>query len=694
MNKKWYETNYRRNLTDMHIDAWDEEFLSQFDAVKYFNNLKKAKLTGPMIYTHSHVGWCNWPSKSGAMHPRWKGENKIGQLFELCNKEGMDVIAYYSLIYNNWAYEKYPSWRMIDLDGVPSRGIPKEKKEKLAMLGGHGRYGLLCPNNDEYREFIKVQFAELVEEYQFKGIFLDMTFWPMICYCPSCQARFKKETGKELPKIIDWTDPDWLLFQEKRENWMSEFAHYATGEMKKLKSDVAVEHQYSTATHVWTFGVRSRESDASDYVGGDLYGGYDQQSFCCKLYYGMTANQPFEYMTSRCDPSLHDHTTTKSLDMMKLHAYLTYAHHGAFLAIDAIDPRGTLDDRVYEMLGEVFGETMKYEPFYTGKLTADVALYFSFASKYDLRNNKPSKAIIEGNEKYQHIDCMLGLVKALRNAAIPFKVITDKSLKNLSENKVIVLSDLTAMSQEEEDALVSYVEQGGSLYVSGITPAKLVNRLLGLKITGMTKERVTYMSPTAEGQKFFSVYTKEFPMTVFSKQALAENTGNNKVLAEITLPYTDPADPTILASIHSNPPGRYTQAPAVVYGECGKGKVIWSAAPIEESGQKIHKQVFTNLLGFLNTEKPMIKTDAQPYVEFTVFTDPGKGIIQLHCVNVQDLSPMIYLPGFSVSLRCANAPKRIILLPNKEDVPFVFRNGYAEFKVESLEIFRMYQAEF
>jgi hypothetical protein len=628
------------------------------------------------------------------MYPAWKGENKIGKVFELCNKEGMNVIAYYSLIYNNWAYEHHSAWRMIGLDGEPSRSRFAEKSKKESMLGGHGRYGLVCPNNEEYRAFLKEQFAELVGEYQFKGIFLDMAFWPMICFCPSCRARFKKETGKELPELVDWTDPGWLLFQEARERWMGDFTAYASGELKKLRPELSIEHQYSIATFAWTFGIRSSASDASDYAGGDLYGGFDQQSFCCKLYYGMTANQPFEYMTSRCDPSLNDHTTTKSLEIMKLHAYLTYAHHGAFLVIDAIDPRGTLNEKVYEMIGEVFDETMKYEPFYTGELTADFALYFSFASKFDLRNNKPVKALIGGGERYQHIDCILGAAKALRNAAIPYRVITDKSLGKLSQNRVIVLSDLTAMSQEEEDALAAYVEQGGSLYMSGVTPAKLVKRLLGLDTKGLTKEKITYMRPTVEGRQFFGVYTEEYPMTIFNRQVQAENSGGKTVLAQLTLPYTDPADSLRFASIHSNPPGVDTSIPAVVYGEFGKGKVIWSAAPFEESNQRIHKQVFTNLLEFLNPEKPLVKTDAPPYVEFTVFTDTGKGVVQLHCVNIQDLNPMIYFPGFTVGLRSPSAPKSVVKLPNRDSVPFSHKDGYTEFAVDSLDIFRMYQLEF
>ena len=46
---KWYKNSYRRNLIDMHIEDWNEEFLSQFNSVKYVELLKKAKVQSAMI---------------------------------------------------------------------------------------------------------------------------------------------------------------------------------------------------------------------------------------------------------------------------------------------------------------------------------------------------------------------------------------------------------------------------------------------------------------------------------------------------------------------------------------------------------------------------------------------------------------------------------------------------------------------
>ena len=66
---KWYRSGYRRNLVDMHIDAWDPVFLSRFDPEVYLKCLQEARIQNPMIYTHSHVGYCNFPTRTGGMHP-------------------------------------------------------------------------------------------------------------------------------------------------------------------------------------------------------------------------------------------------------------------------------------------------------------------------------------------------------------------------------------------------------------------------------------------------------------------------------------------------------------------------------------------------------------------------------------------------------------------------------------------------
>ena len=192
------------------------------------------------------------------------------------------------------------------------------------------------------------------------------------------------------------------------------------------------------------------------------------------------------------------------------------------------------------------------------------------------------------------------------------------------------------------------MENGGTLYMSGITSPALAKRLLGVNVVGTTKENITYISPTDDGLQYFEgMYAAQYPLTVFGTQMLAENAGNAAVLATVTLPYTDPQDTSQLASIHSNPPGIHMQSPAIVMGTCGKGRVIWAAAPIERSEQPVHKRVFINLLGALSSTR-LIDTNAPSQVEITVFEDAQAGVLQVHCVNLQEQFPLIPIPEFSL----------------------------------------------
>ena len=121
--KKWYSDNYRRHLLDMHIEDWDEKFLSEFDPEEYFNNLKLAKIQCAMIYLQSHVGLCNFPTKVSEEHKAFVGNDKMKRLIKLCRENGIKVVGYYSLIHNNRAEIDHPDWKMVEADGK----TPREK---------------------------------------------------------------------------------------------------------------------------------------------------------------------------------------------------------------------------------------------------------------------------------------------------------------------------------------------------------------------------------------------------------------------------------------------------------------------------------------------------------------------------------------------------------------------------------------
>ena len=91
------------------------------------------------------------------------------------------------------------------------------------------------------------------------------------------------------------------------------------------------------------------------------------------------------------------------------------------------------------------------------------------------------------------------------------------------------------------------------------------------------------------------------------------------VKAKIILPYTDPDDNTVYASIHSNPPARKTEIPAIIEKKFGKGKVIWSAATLENDERENFKEIFTAIVK--GNVRQKIKLQASKYVESVIFRD-------------------------------------------------------------------------
>ena len=165
----------------MHIDDWDDSFLSEVSPEAYVENLLATNINAPMICFQSHAGYCYYPTEIGSIHKAFQKEpGKMRRLVDLCHQAGMAMVGYYSLNFNAWAHDLHPDWRMLAQNG-------RSRRENE-----HGHYGLCCPNNLDYRAFVFAQIREILEYFTVEGMFYDMPFWPM---CASAQPT-KSAGGK------------------------------------------------------------------------------------------------------------------------------------------------------------------------------------------------------------------------------------------------------------------------------------------------------------------------------------------------------------------------------------------------------------------------------------------------------------------------------------------------------------------
>ena len=675
----WYKNAYRRHLCDMHINDWNESFLSEFNVQEYFENLKTAKIQNAMIYLQSHAGLCYFPTKTGKMHASLKGrEDLIKRLVEKCRTNGISVTGYYSLIYNNAEFEKHPEWAMIDKNGVAWLGTENNADEDYST-NRLFRYGLCCPNNIEYREFVLKQIEEIQEYFDVDGMFYDMLFWPHLCYCDSCKKRWAEEVGGEIPTIEDWNDEKWLLHMEKRRKWMGEFAQLVTDKTKTINPNLSVEHNFANA--VLPNRVRNEAEEvnnACDFSGGDLYGNLYSHSFTCKFYINITKNQPFEYMFARCEENLSKHTLTKAKNVMLSSVFLTTAHHGATLVIDAIDPVGTMDGRLYEQLGEVFDQSIPYEKYMYGDMVEDVGIYYTLKSKFN-----------PYGEKYINHHSAVNTMETMVINNIPCGV--TGGFHGIEKYKVLVAPLLTSQDEYDNKRIINYVKNGGNLYLSGADNKTLLKELLGIDFNERTIEKIVYISPNEKAKGVFGQFNKKYPLHFDGSAPVAINYDENDVIATFTLPYTN-QETVKFASIHSNPPGVETNIPAAIYKEYGKGKVFWSAVPFESLSNYYYREIFVNILNTFLSLDATVKSDAPKDVELVTFKTDNEMLLSTVLLN--DDRKARRVEDFTISIKSEVMPKNIVLLPNNTPVNFEYKNGEVNFQSKNMKIFNMYKIQF
>ncbi len=157
---------------------------------------------------------CGAP-KLGQMHKGMRGRDYFGEVMEQCKIQGITRVAYYSLVFDDWAYQTHPDWRILPEGGYDP------------IL--YSRMGTVCINSP-YREHALACLQELVSNYEFGGIFPDMTFLADRLLLPalhgeilegrkrgaaahrrldgSCMAHLPKSAGALDARICNGSDAD------------------------------------------------------------------------------------------------------------------------------------------------------------------------------------------------------------------------------------------------------------------------------------------------------------------------------------------------------------------------------------------------------------------------------------------------------------------------------------------------------
>lgn len=170
-----------------------------------------------------------------------------------------------------------------------------------------------------------------------------------------------------------------------------------------------------------------------------------------------------------------------------------------------------------------------------------------------------------------------------------------------------------------------------------------------------------------------------------------ESADKSCVAATVVFPYTGRFE-TNFASIHSDPPGRRSDIPAIIVKKYGKGTVIWSAFAVECGKTEEYGDILWSIVAScVNTSGFSFYSDAPANTEITVFG--GRGEFLVNCTVLSDEAVSCPVSSFMVKVKTGNQPEKVTLLPGGKEVSFKFKDGYTSFKTRKLDIFDMYRIE-
>ena len=294
---------------------------------------------------------------------------------------------------------------------------------------------------------------------------LDQGFGPPIgCWCATCKAKFRAEYGMDMPAGVTW-DGAWDKMLEFRYATSVRFEQELLAHIHKLNPKVSVDFNYhGNPPFSWEVGQRPvQHAHVGDFATGEsgiwgfsaLFTGLEAEF--------LRASDPakvFQVVLQRGVRFYHDQTT-RPLNDLRWEAMNLLAHGALVTIVDKTPYDGTMDPLGYERMGAIVREAHAKRDQFKQPPLYEVGLYYSARSR-DWYGR-------ENAAKYQL--AVYGAQKALVYEHIPWGVLLDENVSDetLRRFPVVLLPNVTILSDREVELLQRYVSDGGSLVITGAT---------------------------------------------------------------------------------------------------------------------------------------------------------------------------------------------------------------------------------
>ena len=683
MKPEDYARHVRKVHLDLHLPESLDGMFAQFDPRQYMETLARANVNSVALFAHCHHGNCYFNTQVGHKHKHLHVDY-LGELAREAKKHDIVVLAYFSVAWNWRGREMDPDWCQVDVDGNPL-----ETKT----------YWIRMCLNSPYRDYIFSMVREVIASCPVDGIWFDITYMSALgCYCPSCQQQFQDRYGKPLPrKPVPGTLGAREMYEFHRHS-EDRFRLDAVELVKGINPELLVSWNHAGDMNQ----CQLASDDAADILFRETHRPEDYSPSFQARWFGQFG-KPYEGCTSRFHYGGWSDFTYKHASKLRIEAATALAH-GAVIDIgDQGMPDGTLDPHTYAMIGQVYAEARRVEPFCMG--TRSVR---NIAVLHSSRAHRLG-AWLFTEPLHKTLPSVLGASRMLTEAHRHFDIISERCLDDLAGYAAVVVPDQIHLAPEDVTALQAYVESGGTLVVSyraGLfdedgkpTQQGFLRKVCGVAVNGLARFSADYivdydMDLGLDGRPVLVRSPKDSDDEIVIPSLECERVDGD-AWAWLAHPVFERTPDHFFAG-NNAPPGERSPFPALVHRSLGRGHVVYTPIPIFKHYHEDSYYPLRRLIVWaLDQAAPdqAVYADAPTQVELVL--RQRDDMLLVHLVNYSGArfgskpTPMPVediVPVRDVRVRVRAQATRVTLVP--DDTPLVFEQDgpYTTFRVPELDV--------
>lgn len=447
-------------LLHYYLPGWPKKLLWDKQPKEIVGILRESSID--MIYfdVKGVEGYVMYDSAEGVQHPIYRNTQIMSELIEECHGNDIAIGAYYIVGWENLSGKLNPDWLVKTASGKPVR------VECWPL-------DILCINSP-FRDVAMTQIAEIVDRYDFDGLWLDEPCFEEssgedpTCYCPFCQQKFRSRFGSAIPQK-DWSSELWRTFVRWREESVERFLEEVWDLVKARDPELPITFNGTTALPrvSWTMGVcGERAFRYTDFASVEVYpevDGYARPYIWPKLARAMAAAadshaKELEVIGTRYRGIPYD-GSFRNRATMEWEIATAMSSGAHYMFTDMPYPDGNIERSFYREIGEIYREAGEKTPYLGGEPLEFAAVAYSHTTRL-------LSARDDADARYTESFC--GTCKALAEAEahVPWSCIVEADLSDserLGRYPVVVLPDVVCLSDHQVEAIAEYVKGGGGL---------------------------------------------------------------------------------------------------------------------------------------------------------------------------------------------------------------------------------------